>query len=123
MKIELSPHFNGGQGHVPADAREIPPSAFGAFLPQGGIFRGDLFNSSPLLVSGLAVLTFALGTAFLCFSPGPGSVASDVFTEITDEAGITWKNFNGESEDRFLIEATSGGVGFLDFDSDGLLDI
>ena len=47
----------------------------------------------------------------------------EIFTDITDEAGIHWKHFNGESEDRLLIEASCGGVGFLDFDNDGLLDI
>jgi len=47
----------------------------------------------------------------------------DIFSDVTAEAGITWKQFNGESPDRFLIEAMGGGVGFLDFDGDGLLDI
>jgi len=45
------------------------------------------------------------------------------FEDITDIAGIHWKHINGESTDRFLIEASSGGVGFVDFDSDGLLDL
>ena len=45
------------------------------------------------------------------------------FEDITDIAGIHWKHFNGESPDRLLIEASSGGVGFVDFDSDGLLDL
>ncbi|HEV2492795.1 MAG TPA: CRTAC1 family protein [Terriglobia bacterium] len=49
--------------------------------------------------------------------------AKDIFTDVTAEAGITWKQFNGESPDRFLIEAMGGGVAFLDFDGDGLLDI
>ena len=48
---------------------------------------------------------------------------ADIFTDVTEAAGINWKHFNGESEDRFLIETSSGGVGFLDFDSDGLLDV
>ena len=47
----------------------------------------------------------------------------EIFTEVTEAAGITWKHFSGASPDRFLIEASSGGVGFLDFDGDGLLDI
>ena len=42
---------------------------------------------------------------------------------MTDAAGITWKQFSGESPDRFMIEAASGGVAFVDCDSDGLLDI
>lgn len=46
-----------------------------------------------------------------------------VFTDVTESAGITWKHFNGESPDRFLIETSCGGAAFLDFDGDGLLDI
>jgi hypothetical protein len=47
----------------------------------------------------------------------------NIFEDITDSAGIQWRHFNGESSDRLLIEASSGGVGFVDFDSDGLLDL
>jgi enediyne biosynthesis protein E4 len=52
-----------------------------------------------------------------------GRPADSIFEDITDTAGIQWKHFNGESSDRLLIEATSGGVAFVDFDSDGLLDL
>lgn len=54
-----------------------------------------------------------------------GATASglEVFSDITKAAGITWKHFSGESPDRFLIEAMGGGVGFFDFDGDGLLDL
>lgn len=45
------------------------------------------------------------------------------FTDITRDAGITWRHFNGESPDRFIIETMTGGVGFVDFDNDGLLDL
>jgi enediyne biosynthesis protein E4 len=48
---------------------------------------------------------------------------SEIFTDITRQAGITWRHFSGESPDRFLIETMGGGVGFLDFDGDGLEDI
>ena len=47
----------------------------------------------------------------------------EIFTDITQSAGITWRRFSGESPDRFLIETMGGGVAFLDFDGDGLLDI
>jgi len=53
---------------------------------------------------------------------GPGP-QGEIFTEVTDAAGITWKHFSGESPDRFLIEASSGGVAFMDYDADGRLDI
>ena len=46
-----------------------------------------------------------------------------VFTDVTVTAGISWRQFSGESSDRFLIETMGGGVAFLDFDGDGLLDI
>lgn len=45
------------------------------------------------------------------------------FADVTREAGIVWTHFNGESPDRFLVESTTGGVAFLDFDQDGRLDI
>ncbi len=51
------------------------------------------------------------------------AVAAEIFTDITLEAGIDWRHFNGESPDRYLIESTCGGVGLLDFDNDGYLDI
>jgi enediyne biosynthesis protein E4 len=47
----------------------------------------------------------------------------EIFTDVTDTAGITWQHFSGESPDRIMIEAASGGVAFLDYDGDGLLDI
>lgn len=46
-----------------------------------------------------------------------------IFLDVTADAEITWRQFNGFSPDRFLIEAMGGGVGFLDFDGDGWLDI
>ena len=62
------------------------------------------------------------------FSSGPDQgigapTADGIFSDVTEDAGITWRHFNGESPDRFLIEAMGGGVAFLDFDGDGLLDI
>lgn len=47
----------------------------------------------------------------------------EIFTDVTAEAGITWRHFNGESPDRFLVEAMGGGVAVADFDGDGHLDI
>ncbi len=47
----------------------------------------------------------------------------EIFTDVTEAAGITWQHFGGESADRIMIEAASGGVAFLDSDGDGLLDI
>ena len=46
-----------------------------------------------------------------------------IFSDVTADAGITWRQFNGISPDRYLIETMGGGVGFVDFDDDGWLDI
>jgi enediyne biosynthesis protein E4 len=46
-----------------------------------------------------------------------------LFTDITAQAGITWQQFSGQSQDRLLIETMGGGVGFLDYDGDGLQDL
>src|SRR5215471_7440644 len=46
-----------------------------------------------------------------------------IFVDLTDAAGITWKQFSGFSPDRYLIEIMGGGVGLFDFDNDGWLDI
>jgi hypothetical protein len=65
-------------------------------------------------------------TLLLSSSPAAEPPASDtktIFTDITKEAGITWRHFSGESPDRFLIETMGGGVAFLDFDGDGLQDL
>src|SRR5713101_9791222 len=51
------------------------------------------------------------------------SATGDIFTDATARAGITWRHTNGESSEKFLIEAMGGGVAFLDFDGDGLLDL
>jgi hypothetical protein len=52
-----------------------------------------------------------------------GVGSETIFTDITESAGIRWKQVNGESRNRYLIETMGGGVAFLDFDNDGLLDI
>src|SRR5690242_2201368 len=49
--------------------------------------------------------------------------SAPIFSDVTTEAGINWRHFNGVSPDRHLIETMGGGVGFFDFDNDGWLDI
>lgn len=60
---------------------------------------------------------------FSSYEAQPLSERKTIFTDITQEAGISWRHFSGESPDRFLIETMGGGVAFLDFDNDGREDI
>src|SRR5262249_5140304 len=55
--------------------------------------------------------------------PAPSPPSSLLFENATESAGIQWRHQNGQSPSRFLVESTTGGAGFLDFDNDGLLDI
>lgn len=70
----------------------------------------------------VASVAGAIAVAICCRSV-LAAPQTELFTDITHDAGITWQQFSGESPDRFLIETMGGGVAFLDFDGDGLLDI
>lgn len=70
----------------------------------------------------------ALSAAAIGQSLAPTLVRADapatpIFSDVTAEAGITWRQFNGISPDRYLIETMGGGVALFDFDDDGWLDI
>jgi hypothetical protein len=45
------------------------------------------------------------------------------FTEVTSEAGITFRNTSGSAEKHYIIETQSAGVGWWDYDGDGELDL
>jgi hypothetical protein len=70
-----------------------------------------------------ATLALALLAAVSPQLPIAAQNPTVIFTDVSEASGITWKQFSGESEDRNMIEAASGGVAFLDYDGDGLLDI
>ncbi len=52
----------------------------------------------------------------------PEADAVSPFRDIVAEAGITFQQ-NSDPEKKYILESMSGGVGLLDFDNDGLLDI
>jgi hypothetical protein len=49
--------------------------------------------------------------------------AGPQFVDITRQAGITFKHSSGAPGKNYIFEAKGGGVGLLDYDNDGLLDI
>ncbi len=51
--------------------------------------------------------------------PGP-----DVFRDVTADTGIAFTYHNGEEAQHYaILESLGGGVGLIDFDGDGLLDV
>ena len=40
--------------------------------------------------------------------PMPAPAPTEIFSDVTAQAGITWEQFNGESPERYLVETTSG---------------
>lgn len=69
---------------------------------------------------------FLKNVAALAAYPMPKKNSSrgvSIFSDVTRAAGVNWKHFNGASSDRLLIETMGGGVGLIDFEGRGLLDI
>ena len=67
--------------------------------------------------------TLSAGALFSPRCLGAIGQPEPIFTDVTTEAGITWRQFNGFSPDRYLIETMGGGVGLFDLDNDDWLDI
>ena len=99
----------------PTTLRTLPP-----LIKNEWIFRR---HGRPLLFMAFAVLIFFVSLNFRPVEAQSSSQSKEIFTDITEEAGISWRQFSGESQDRFLIETMGGGVAFLDFDGDGLQDL
>ena len=70
----------------------------------------------------LGTVVFASVLASACLAQTSMEPALPRFEGITKEAGITVPHLSSP-EKRYIIESMSGGVGFLDCDSDGKLDI
>ncbi len=68
-------------------------------------------------------VAWALAALAGATAPEAGGQGGAAFADMTAKGGIEWRHFNGESRDRHLLEATTGGIGFLDYDGDGLHDL
>jgi hypothetical protein len=70
-----------------------------------------------------SVVLSALLALMLASNVEPAEPLLPVFTDITSAAGIHFKHVSGSPEKNYIFEAKGGGVGVLDYDGDGLLDI
>jgi hypothetical protein len=53
-----------------------------------------------------------------------GEILTDLYRDITAESGIDFTYHNGQEANHFaILESLGGGVGLIDYDGDGLLDI
>ena len=47
-----------------------------------------------------------------------------VFQDVAEKAGLTkWRHVMGTPEKKYIIETVGSGVGLIDYDRDGWLDI
>src|SRR5262245_46351457 len=69
----------------------------------------------------IGVIVAALFTAgHFLLDPAP----ADVFRDQTPGSGLDFVHRNGEEADLFtILESLGGGVGLIDYDQDGLLDV
>jgi enediyne biosynthesis protein E4 len=45
------------------------------------------------------------------------------FTDVTEQAGIRFVHFDGHTDMEYIMETMGSGVGWLDYDQDGLMDL
>lgn len=81
----------------------------------------SIYRQRRLRACGLCMIVFGLGM-FLPAAAQPPASSSIRFRDIASEAGIT-KIPYASPEMRYLLETMGGGVGLLDCDGDGKLDI
>ena len=67
-----------------------------------------------------AILVIVL--AIPCAAQAPSNPPVPRFEDITQQAGLTVPHLS-TPEKRYIVESMSGGVGFIDCDNDGKLDI
>ena len=65
-----------------------------------------------------AALAFSAAGSVAQHSPG----GATLFRDVAAEAGVTFRH-HAAADKKYIMESMSGGLGLLDFDGDGLLDI
>jgi enediyne biosynthesis protein E4 len=70
----------------------------------------------------IGAVAFVAVPVFLLLA-GPASSPKPLFTDVTARTEIEFVNRSSPTSHKYLIESMTGGVGLLDYNGDGLLDI
>lgn len=123
MQIALTPirgqsgHACGPESGITAKPDESSPQRIERAKVNGKTSKGfDFSQMGKLLIS-----TIALETCVTLCGQSPAAELPD-FADISQSASLTVPNIS-TAEKRYMIESMSGGVGFIDCDNDGKLDI
>src|SRR6266704_2040069 len=57
------------------------------------------------------------------FGGGKSSGTLVQFVDVTSDAKINFKHENGASKDKLMVETFGSGVGWIDYDNDGYIDL
>ena len=77
-----------------------------------------------LLALSMAAITAFHGKAFAGQSPKAQNPPITVrFTDVRQAAGITFLQDSTQTEEKYYLETMGTGVGWLDYDQDGLMDL
>jgi hypothetical protein len=85
--------------------------------------EGPAVMPSQLYSPAKRILSSGLAALFLSFAWKAPQSLGPQFTDITRQAGITFKHGSGAPEKNYIFEAKGGGVALLDYDNDGFLDM
>jgi hypothetical protein len=98
-------------------------------VPDGCRALRSLLSILNWRVTGALLLVCLLATAHAASlqrkkTSGPAAATSPVhFVDVANSAGLRFRHYSGASPEKYVIETMGSGAAFLDYDSDGWLDI
>src|SRR5580658_761279 len=105
-------HATAGAAQSASPAPQQPPASPVQSAPRGGSATAGVF--APVLDSERRPIT-------------AGGFVKDgpvIFKDIAQQAGLTtWQHKMGTLDKKYILETTGSGVGLIDYDNDGWLDI
>src|SRR2546422_2809551 len=102
----------------------------GVFLRRGPRPRGPVaalrLAFPALVLLAIAALMGGIAAAERLVAPSPQSPPISIpvrFTDVREAAGITWQQDATASDQKYYLETMGTGLGWIDYDQDGLLDL